>query len=415
MKFNRRQFIKASGVAFALPVFESFGATEKQLNPKRMVAICNNLSLLTDNFKPVDSGRDYTPSRYLNFLQDYRNKFTSFSGVFHPEVDGGHSGEKSFLTCAAHPALGSFKNSISLDQLAVDHIGSETRFPSLVLTSNGPRSLSWTRAGVPIPADQTPSRLYSKLFINGSKAEVDKQVLRLKMGKSVMDSIYGKAKRLEKQLTAADKEKFDEYVTSVRQVEKQMVRMQEWEKKPKPKVDYKKPKDIPGRADVIGKAGLMFDLMHLALKTDSTRLITINMQGEFIVPPVEGVTEGYHTLSHNGRNKDKLRQLALIEDEHMKIFRDFLGKLDGVQEAGKTLLDNTMVLYGSNMGNASSHDNRNLPVILAGGGFKHGQHLAYDPIRNEALANLFVTMLQNLGVETDKFGSSTRGYLKGFE
>lgn len=413
MSVTRRNFIKASGVLFALPMFESLGATQEQINPKRMVLICNNLGLIKENFIPEGSGKNFKPSRYLKLLSEFRNKMTSFSGVFHPEVDGGHSGEKSFLTCAAHPALGSFKNTISLDQLAVDHMGAETRFPSLILSSNGGRSLSWTRAGVPIPGESSPGRLYRKLFVNGSKEEVAQQIQRLRMGKSIMDTIAAKAKSLNQKLSKADQEKFDEYQTSVRQVEKQMIRMQEWEKKPKPKVKMKMPRDISGQADVTGKAGLMFDLIHLALKTDTTRIITMNMQGHFIVPPIDGVSEGYHTLSHHGQNPKKLKELALIEDEHIKKFRDFLKNLNNVQEGGKTLLDSTMVLYGSNMGNASSHDNSNLPVMLVGGGFKHGQHLAFDSAVNEPLANLFVPMLHNLGIECDRFGSST-GTMKGF-
>ncbi|MCM8531157.1 MAG: DUF1552 domain-containing protein [Lentisphaeraceae bacterium] len=415
MNKTRRNFLKASGVLFALPMFESLGATQKELNPQRMVCINNNLGLIAENFTPQDSGKDYTPSRYLKHLQGVRNKFTSFSGVYHPDMGGGHPTEKSFLTCAPNPQLGSFKNSISLDQHALDYMGKETRFSSLILASNGGQSLSWTRAGVPIPGHDSPAILYKALFVNGSEAEVRQQLIRLRMGKSIMDTVLGQAKTLGKKMTSEDKVKFDEYMTSVREVEKQMVRMQEWEKKPKPEVSYKAPKEIDGKADVVGKASLMYDLMHLALKTDSTRLITMNMQGHFIVPPVNGVVEGYHTLSHHGMKPEKLDQLALIEDAHMKAFAKLLKNLEGVNEGGKTLLDNTMVLYGGNMGNASTHDNRNLPVIMAGGNFKHGQHLAYDPKKNEHLANLYVQMLNGLGIETKKFGSSTRGYLKGFE
>lgn len=208
-------------------------------------------------------------------------------------------------------------------------------------------------------------------------------------------------------MSSADRAKFDEYLTSVREVEQQMVRQQEWEKNPKPPVSEKPPKDITDQADVIGRAKLMFDLSSLALQTDSTRVITIMMEGFFIVPPIEGVEEGYHTLSHHGQNRKKLEQLALIEDEHMRVFGDLLRKLHGTREDGGTLLDRTMVLYGSNMGNASSHDNRNLPVILAGGGFKHGQHLAFDAANNHPLGNLYVSMLHRLGIEADRFGSGT--------
>jgi hypothetical protein len=289
----------------------------------------------------------------------------------------------------------------------VDYIGRETRFPSLVLTANGQQSLSWTRAGVPIPGATRPSQVFRKLFLNGTPDEIDDQVLKLRMGQSIMDTVGGHAKSIERNLSGEDRAKFEEYLTSVREVEKQMVRQQEWERKPKPQVKVKAPRDINDQGDVIGRAKLMFDLTALALQNDSTRVITIMMEGFFIVPPIEGVEEGYHTLSHHGQNAKKLEQLALIEDAHMEVFGELLRKLHTTRETGDTLLDRTMVLYGSNMGNASSHDNRNMPVILAGGGFKHGQHLAFDQGNNHPLATLYVSMLQRLGIEADRFGSGT--------
>ena len=408
METNRRNFLKAAGVTLALPAFESLGATEKQLSPKRMVCINNYLSMLRHNFHPEKPGFDYKPSRYLKFLQEFRSQFTTFSGVSHPEVAGAHNSQKSFLTCAPHPELGSFKNSISLDQLVAEKVGHHTRFDSLTLTANGSATLSWTRAGVPIPSIQSAAGLYTKLFVNGTKEEVEKQVLRLKMGQSVMDSVLDKAKRFASNLNPSDKSKYDEYLTSVRGLEKQMVRMQEWEKSPKPKVNYKKPKDIKGKADIIGKTRLMYDLIYLAFKTDQTRVVSLNLMGHFVVPPIDGVKEGYHTLSHHGMNPEKLKQLALIEDEHMKALRDLMSNLNSIKEPNGTLLDNTMVFYGSNLGNASGHDTTNVPALLAGGGFKHGQYLAFDEKRNEPLANIYVAMAQKMGLEIDRFGSSTR-------
>ena len=229
-----------------------------------------------------------------------------------------------------------------------------------------------------------------------------------------MDSVLDQAKSIHRRLDHDDQAKFDEYMTSVREVEQQMVRQQEWEKKPKPKPSAKLPKDVTDPADVIGSATLMYDLIHLALETDSTRLVTLETHGDFIVPPVEGVTEGYHTLSHHGQNPKKIEQLALIEIEHMRALNRLLTKLNGTKEQGETLLDRTMVMYGSVMGNASSHDNRNLPFLLAGGGFQHGQHLGFDPEDNHPIGTLFVTMLQRLGIETDRFGSAT-ATMKGLE
>ncbi len=422
-QLSRRTLLRSAGVTLALPLLDSLrprvarAAAPDFHNdgiPRRMVCICNNLGLHLPNFIPEGTGFDWKPSRYLKQVEKFRDQMTVFSGVSHPEVDGGHPAQKSFLTCAPHPGGNSFKNSISLDQYAVDFIGRETRFPSLALCANGNDTLSWTRAGVPIPGATRPSQVFSKLFLTGSASEVDAQVRKLRHGQSIMDTVMDQARAVERQLGGDDRAKFDEYVTSVREVEQQMVRQQEWERKPKPKINAKRPKDIGDQADVIGRAELMFDLTALALQTDSTRLVTIMMEGFFIVPPIEGVEEGYHTVSHHGQNPRKLEQLAIIETEHMRAFAGLLTKLSEAKEDGETLLDRTMVMYGSNMGNASSHDNRNLPVILAGGGFKHGQHLAFDNTNNYPLPNLYVSMLQRLGIETDKFASST-GTMRGLE
>jgi len=153
-------------------------------------------------------------------------------------------------------------------------------------------------------------------------------------------------------------------------------------------------------------------LIHLALQTDSTRLITLMLLGTSLVPPVPGVSLGHHDLSHHGQDPKKIEQLKAVEIEKMKTFRDFLKKLKDTKEDGETLLDRTSVFFSSNLGNASNHSTKNLPVILAGGGFKHGQHLAFDPAKPPPLSNLFVSMLQRTGIEADKFGSST-GTLTG--
>ncbi len=423
--FTRRQILRGSGVSFALPLLPSLVpktaiADEKQIapesdgTPRRMVFICNNLGLHMPNFVPEDTGFGYTPSPYLEVLGDLRNKCTVFSGISHPHVDGAHAAEKSFLTAAPHPGSGSFRNSISVDQLVAEQIGGKTRIPSLVLSANGGGSLSWTRSGVPIPGETSPSRVFRKLFTPGSPDEVKQQITRLRQGASVMDMVLGEARRLKKSLSQDDREKFEEYTTSVRAVEKEMVRQQQWQRQPKPKVNESVPVDIRDQADTIGTSKLMYDLMALALQTDSTRIATVLSVGFFAVPPIDGVTEGYHTLSHHGLNNDKLAQLAVIEKEHLGILRDFLAKLESTTEEDDTLLDRTMVLFGSDLGNASSHDNTNLPIVLAGGGFKHGQHLAFDNTNNEPLSNVYVSMLQRMGLPVDRFGSST-GTIRGLE
>jgi hypothetical protein len=417
MQLPRRTFLRAAGISLALPLLDRFtiGARAAQTRPpRRMVCICTPLGLHAPNLFPEASGRDYELTPYLEVIQEFRNDFTVMSGLSHPEIENSHDSIFSFLTAAPHPERrAGFRNSISLDQLAAEHIGGETRFPSLTLSAEG-FSLSWTRSGALVPSETSPARTFAKLFLDGRPDEVQAQVRRLRDGQSILDHVGGQSRRLQSSLGVRDREKIDEYFTSVRELEQRLARAEEWSKQPKPKVDAKQPQDVTNSADLIGRTRLMFDLTHLALETDSTRLITIMLLGTSLVPPIPGVNDGHHNLSHHGQDPTKLAQLTIVETEKLKQFRDLLAKLKGTQEDGESLLDRTMVFFSSNLGNASNHNCKNLPVIFAGGGFRHGQHLAFDAANPPPLSNLYVTMLQRLGIEADKFGSST-GTLTGLE
>lgn len=411
---NRRNFLKATGVSLALPWLEAFAENPAVGPPRRMVCICTPLSLHPANFFPKDTGRDYIATPYLETMQNLRNDFTVISGLAHPDVGSSHDSIYSFLTAAPHPERrDGFRNSISLDQFAASHIGGQTRFPSLALSCEG-FSLSWTRSGAVVPSDSFPSSVFAKLFLEGRPDEVQGQVNRLRNGRSILDSIGGQAKSLQPNLGTADKGKLEEYFTSVRELEQALAVSEQWSKKPKPKVEVAPPVNIANSADVAGKARLMFDLIHLALQTDSSRLITLLLLGTSLVPPIAGVNLGHHDLSHHGQDPAKIAQLKTVETEKMKTFADFLTKLKNSKEQDSNLLDRTSVFFSSNLGNASSHSTRNLPVILAGGGYKHGQHLAFDPINPPPLSNLYVSMLQRTGIKVDKFGSST-GTLRGID
>ena len=259
-----------------------------------------------------------------------------------------------------------------------------------------------------MPAHNSPSRLFAEMFLEGQDNEVRAQVRRLEDGRSILDDVRDQARSLRSNLGADDRDKLDEYLTSVRELEQRLVTDEKWAKTPKPKVNVEPPKDIPNRTDLIGRTRLLFDLAHLAVQTDSTRLITIMLAGSTSAPPIPGVTLGHHDLSHHGKDPGKLAQLKIVEVECMKILRDLLAKLKQSQEGGETLLDRTTVFLGSNLGDASSHSVKNLPVLLAGGGFRHGQHLAFDPQNPPPLCNLYVSMLQRLGIEVDKFSTGTR-------
>lgn len=424
MTIRRRTFIRTGGIALALPWFDTFASEPKpnrekpkvKQPPRRIICICAPLGLHPDNFFPSQVGKDYALSPYLEILKEFRNQFTVISGLAHAGMGSSfaHQASASFLTGVPGAGRPGFRNAISLDQFAADHIGTQTRFPSLSLSGEGSGGLSWTRTGALIPADNVPSKVFARLFLEGRADEVQGQMRRLADGRSILDDVRDQAKALRSGLGNDDREKLDEYLTSVRELEQRLVNDESWAKTPKPKVKVEPPKDIPNAADLIGRTRLLFDLSHLALQTDSTRLITIMLAGSTNAPPIKGVTLGHHDLSHHGKDPLKLEQLKIVEVETMKTVRDLLANLKKSKEEGSTLLDRTTIFLGSNLGDGSSHSTQNLPVFLAGGGFKHGQHLHFDAKNTQPLCNIFVNMLQSLGIATDKFGTST-GTLTGLE
>jgi Protein of unknown function (DUF1552) len=389
--------------------------------PNRMICVCTALGLHAPLFFPDEVGRDYRPSPYLDLLKEHRDEFTVFSGFAHPGNEAaGHSSEVTFLTAAANPQLPGFHNGVSLDQFIADKIGIATRFPSLEMnsTTSLAQSLAVNRSGVNLPSQNRPSQVFAQLFLDGTPEEVKREEARLAEGRSVLDAVSDQAKRLGGTLGPGDRNKLDEYLTSVREMEARLQAMESWVRKPKPKVNMPPPNDIQSTADLIGRMDAMFNLMPLALQTDSTRVITMFIGEAGGVPPIPGVTMGHHALSHHGMEPEKIAQLRRIEEAEMKSFDGLLKKIKGAVEGGQPVQRNTSVLLGSNLGNASNHSTASLPILLAGGGFKHGQHLAVapqsDPKRCAPLSNLFVSIVHRMGIEVDRFGTST-GTVTGLE
>ena len=427
---SRRRFLRGTGIMLSLPLLEAMvpafarpavaAPGSPGAKPRRVLAICNNLGLLPSEFFPKDSGPNYTLSPYLELLAGYRNEFTVFSGVSHPDVDGGHPADNCFLTAAPHPGRGGFRNTISLDQFMAERIGHLTRFPSLNLGVNvqqGARSLSWTSSGVLIPCEEKASEVFRHMFIQGTKDETEAQVRRLELGQSILDAVADQAKALQRDVGARDRDRLDQYFTSVRELEKRMSMSREWEHEPKPIVSAPCPLDPESPREYMEKVKLMYDMARLAFETDSTRLVALLLDS-VNSPAIDldgiKITDGYHNLSHHGKSETKLAQLKAIDRWHMKLLADLYGELKAVREESETLLDRTMILYGTNLGNADTHVTTNLPTIFAGGGFKHGQHLLFDKDRNYPLPNLFVSMLQRMGLDVDKFASAT-GTMRGLE
>jgi hypothetical protein len=418
---SRRRFLRGLGVAMSLPMLDamqprfaraaSAAPLAPNATPRRMLGICNNLGVRPDLFFPIDSGREYSASPYLKLLEAHRNDFTVISGVSHPNVDGGHPSDISFLTAAPHPASSSFRNTISLDQYIAERFGTLTRFPSLTLAVNGAaRSLSWTGTGVAIPPEERATEVFNQLFLQGTPEQVEAQIHRLDTGHSILDAVADQAKELQRDVGVRDRSRLEQYFTSVRDLEYRLQESRDWESKPKPVVNFPAPAEITSPAQYMDKVKAMYDLARLAFETDSTRVITLmlNSVGTPVVNiPGETITDSYHNLSHHGKTPEKLAQLKVLDECQMKLLATLFSDLKAASEGGEHLLDRTMILYGSNLGDANAHSTINLPMLFAGGGFHHGQHLAFGRAQNYPLPNLFVSMLQRMGLEEDKFASST--------
>jgi hypothetical protein len=414
-------FLRGAGVALSLPLLDAmtpaFGAAPaRRPAPRRLVAVQTTQGIMPHLFFPEKAGADYPPSPYLALLKEHRRDFTVFSGVSHPGVDGGHANEKSFLTAAPHPAGGGFRNTASLDQYAADRVGAHTRFRSLVLEvrAGAGNGMSFSAAGVAVPAEGSPTNLYKQLFIQGDEAETAARLAHLREGRSLLDSVLQSARNLGRDLGARDRGRLDQYFTAIRGLEGQLKTAGEWARKPKPKVSAPMPEEIKDTARLLDRLGSMLGVVRLALETDSARVVSLYFEPLGVLSAIPGVRHETHSLTHHGNRPEMIAELRKIEEAQFRVLAGFLGGLKAAREGPNTLLDQTIVLYGSCMGNANGHTNTNWPVLLAGGGFRHGRHLAFDRERNYPLANLCVSVLRRLGVEADRFASGT-GTMRGLE
>ena len=355
----------------------------------------------------------------LKPLESHRNDYSVFSGLDH-NLSGGHNATKFFLSgIPTNQSKGFAEANISIDQKAANFVGGETRYSSLSLDSDrgNEHTLSWTRNGNNVQPIRSLEKLYRMLFRKENLQTRNQAERQLEDRKSILDLAKFQADQFKKGLGQSDADKLDQYFTSVREFERRIEQSSLWLDKEKPKTDYA----LPRGADSLTlkeRTPLFYDLMTLALQTDSTRVISLaftNLGKEN--GGLSGVNQGYHTLSHHGQVQAAIDELSIIESFHVAQFSRFLGKLKQVVEPnGKSLLDSTMTLLGSGMSNANSHSNRDLPVLLAGGGFKHGQHLhfARSGKQSTPLCNLYLSMLQNFGLEVDHFNTSS-GTLTGLE
>ena len=425
MALPRRSFLRGAGVGISLPFLDAMipstirranGSDPQPAPPCRMLAIQTNMGILSQHFFPTSSGPEFELTPYLELLREYKGKMTVFSGISHPDVDGAHEAEKSFLSAAPHPGGAGFRNSISLDQLASEQLGPVTRFPSFVVDVNAEstQGMSISRSGVKVPSEKSPARLYANMFLQGKPSEMEARIADLQRGRSSLDFVSEDAKRLSRSVSAADRSRLEQYYSAVRDFERNLQLGQEWERKPKPITSTPAPIDITDNKKLIDKIRLMLQIARLAFESDSTRVVSLFINTFSVVADLPGVKDETHSITHHGGRKEALDQLFIIESAQFQVLAELLKELELAHEGGESLLDRTMVLYGAPMGNAASHDNKNLPMVLLGGGFTHKGHIAFDTKKNYPLPNLYLSMLHRMGITIEQFASST-GTMQGLD
>ena len=409
---NRRNFLRGIGVSIALPALESLGGTpQNSAKASRFVCISPNYGMNPGGFFPEQTGPDYALPLLLKPLEKHRHDLTVFSNLDHPEVGGGHGCSNTLLNgVELKDAKDNPQRLHSLDEYMAETIGQQTRFASLRLGSGG---ISWSRAGVILPSEGNPTSVFGRMFLEDNPKIKTKTKEYLREDASILDVVRTDAKRLNSKLTRNDQNKLDEYLTAIREVERKLQRRTNWIDIPKPKASDKV---IRGDDEMVVdltypyNTSVMYDLMVLALQANLTNIITFGHPGGNRLFPFDGISMGYHSLTHHGKRPDLLKELNIIETFYATQFAGLLDRLKVARDTeGRSLLESTVVMFGSGMGNASSHSSRNLPIMIAGGGFKNGQHHRFD--RNgrngRPLCDLYVTILQQLGVKTDRFSTST--------
>jgi hypothetical protein len=406
---NRRRFLRGTGVCLALPFMESLlprssRAVEAISRSPRLATLTVPFGMVVDKFHPADAGQDYALAPTLKPLAKLRNDFTVFSHFDH-DVRGGHAANHTLLSGVKSTERAAYPDgNVTIDQRAAELVGHQTRYPSLLFWKSG---MSYTRTGVRVPAIERPSDAFRLLFVDDTEEQRQFNRSSVESSGSILDVIREDARSLKRQLGSEDQQKLEEYFTSVRETERKLQLAEGWIDRPKPKITDSKMRKV-GTGSRDDKSGnnqveIWLDLIFLALQTDSTRVLTASLEN--CNWGLDGVTDSYHSLSHHGQRDDQLSQLKIVEEFLMQNLARFIGRLkDAKQPDGSSLLDSTQVFFGSGLGSGSRHTNQNLPLILAGGGWKHGQHI--DGQRRQPLCNLYLSMLQRMGAEQDYFNRS---------
>ncbi|MGI9472838.1 MAG: DUF1552 domain-containing protein [Rubripirellula sp.] len=422
--FDRRRFILRSVAgSLALPAMQSVMADTVSSNStiavargagqgaRRFVAVGNLLGFQQKHFFPESAGSEYEETTLLKPLADSRDQITVYRGLDHG-LRGGHFAVHTFLSGVLHHESKNRRDgNVTIDQFIADEVGNETRFPSLTVGSeggiHGGCQMSWTKSGVRVPPITGPAELFERLFVTESKKRRAQQVKANSLQGSILDSIQEEAGSLSKRVNQEDRDKLDEYFSSIRDVEKRLEVRRRWSDQPKPDAPFEKPAD----SNTVDDLPMLYELIALALQTDSTRVATLEIGGSFL-PQNLGIDKSYHSLSHHGNDDDTIEKLITLETYQLEQFGKFLTRLGEIQDGDQNLLDSTAVLFGSGMGNGSSHTNSDLPILVAGGGYGTGEFKKVDDkgTGKVPLCNLYVDIAQRMGIEKDSFGTSTGSF-----
>ena len=399
---SRKEFLKV-GAALPLAIqslnLRAANAAQPKRPPKRIIFICSCLGFYAPYFFPKP-GKDLSSSEYLKEMQSLE-KMTLFSNLFHPGMEtSNHDSEKSFLTGAPRPESSTFVNGISLDQVLAREMGGDTRFPFLNFSIyDRGWGISWNDRGSAIPPMHDEEKIFEMLF---GEEDLSARKLQLNNDRNILKCLNRDLELLRKEGTSPGK--LDNFKLAIHELETQLERETFWLQTSKPKVEYSLTHD-PEFA-FSSKISNLFELAKLAFRTDSTRVITFSMDWIDNAIKAPGVTGGWHHLSHHGGNPDIIDQLSKIEVETLRQFNRFLAELDEILEEGGSLLDHTTVVLGSNFGDSSNHTCNNLPIVVAGGGYRHQGYQHNE--QPTPLCNLYLELLNQHGIDADGFGSSQK-------
>jgi hypothetical protein len=431
----RRTFLKGMGAVVALPVLDAMTpafarAAQLQKAPVRLAFTYVPNGIVMTDWTPAAEGAAFEFTRIMKPLEPFRNDMLVLSGLAHKngaalgDGPGDHARAGASYLTGVHPrktAGADIQNGISVDQIAAQHLGDRTRFASLEIGCDDSRtigncdsgyscaytnSLAWRGPASPMPPETNPRLVFERLFGDiDTSLSPEVRARRLQYRRSILDLVSERTSRLSSDLGPSDKRKLDEYLTSIREIERRIERAEQDMTNLTPSID--KPTGIP--VEYPDYVNLMFDLQLVALQTDQTRIITMMMgrEGSMRTYPEIGIPDPHHPLTHHRGNAEWIEKVTQVNTLHMKLFAGFIDKLKATPDGDGSLLDHSMIVYGSGLSDGNRHAHDDLPILMLGrgGGFRMGSHMVYP--KQTPMTNLFLTLLDRMGVPSEKIGDST--------